>query len=258
MILTRIKFFFLFLCMAIYTFCHGQESKIEHFVFYSNSLEEPRELTVYIPEDFNSEHNYRVIFCTDGQLLNEQYKHKLDTVFSTKTLSPFVIIGVNSNEKQIPNSYFDYRSFEYIENMSSDDPDLNNRFKRHTNFFVTEVEEYIKKELNLKIDNKYFYGVSNGAGFGVSISKYYPDLFSKYILYSIAGGNFKNLKWNAEKYPFFIIRYGDKEAEPLIMHNKKLSKYLSKKHYQHIFESYQGGHKREEWLNLFIKDIEKL
>ena len=254
----RVKFFLMFLCIVIYSFCHAEESRIEHFTFYSKSLNEFRELTVYLPENFKSENSYKTIFCTDGQLINEEYKNKLDSIFSTKNVSPFVIIGVNSNEKTIPNSYFEYRNYEYIENMSSEDSDLNYRFERHMYFFVYEVDEYLREELNLKISNKYFYGVSNGAGFGVSISKYYPEIFSKYILYSIAGENYENLEWESEKYPFFIIRYGNNELKPFIKSNKKISKYLSKNHYQHVFESYNGGHKREDWLNQFIKDIEKL
>ena len=237
---------------------NDEKSKLEHFEFYSKSLEESRELTVYIPENFNSENSYNVIFCTDGQLINEQYKNKLDSIFSAKMLSPFVIIGVNSNEKKIPNSYFEYRYFEYVENQESDDLDLNSRFKRHLNFFVNEVDAFIKEKLELKVSSRYFYGVSNGAGFGVSMSKYYPELFSKYILYSMAGENYENLKWNTKKYPFFIIRYGNEELEPFIESSQKLSQYLSKEHYKHIFESYNGGHKREDWLDLFIKDLEKL
>jgi enterochelin esterase-like enzyme len=244
--------------MVIYYFSNCQESKIEHFTFYSKSLEEHRKITVYFPENFRSENNYNAIFCTDGQFINEEYKNKLDSIFVTKNRTPFVIIGINSNEKEVLNSYFEYRNFEYLENMLSDDPDLSSRFERHMNFFVYEVDEYIKDTLQLRINSKFFYGVSNGAAFGISISKQYPELFSKYILYSIAGGNYKNLKWNSDKYPFFIIRYGRNEPKQLIKNNKAFSKHLSRNHYQHIFKSYNGGHNREDWLNLFIKDIEKL
>ena len=233
-------------------------SKIEHFTLYSKSLEEPRELTVYFPENFNLKNSYNVIFCTDGQLINEQYKNKLDSLFSIKIVSPFVIIGVNSNENTVPNSKLEYRNFDYIEDFLSEDPDINSRFEKHMNFFINEVDEYVKENLNLKINKKYFYGVSNGAGFGVSMSKYYPELFAKYILYSVAWPNYENLQWNSEKYPFFIIRYGNEENEFLIDGNEKLSEYLLSKNYRHIFESYNGGHKREIWINLFIKDIEIL
>jgi enterochelin esterase-like enzyme len=244
--------------LTIINFCFGQESKLEHFTFYSKSLGELREITVYYPQNFTEEYSYNVIFCTDGQFIDEKYKYKLDSVFETKAVTPFVVVGVNSNEKQIPNSVFEYRNFEYIENNPSDNSDLNTRFKRHLTFFVSEVDEYVKNELKLKVDNKYFYGVSNGAGFGVSMSKYYPDLFSKYILYSMAGENYKNLKWNTNQYPFFIIRCGDKEPEPFIEGSKNLSKYLTKKHSKHLFEIFSGGHKREEWLNLFIEDVQRL
>ena len=244
--------------LTIINFCFGQESRLENFTFYSKSLEELREITVYFPDSFAEEYTYNVIFCTDGQFIDEYYKHKLDSLFEMKTVIPFVIVGVNSNEKQIPNSILEYRNFEYLESNSSNNPDLNSRFKKHLTFFVSEVDEYVEKELKLKIGNKYFYGVSNGAGFGVSMSKYYPELFSKYILYSMAGENYKNLKWNGNQYPFFIIRCGDKEPEPFIEGSKKLSKYLTKKHYKHLFEIFNGGHKREDWLNLFIEDVKRL
>jgi len=243
----------------MYHYCDGQESKIECFNLYSKSLNESRELTIYFPMNFKLENHYSVIFCTDGQFLNnEECKQKLDSVFNIKNASPLIIIGVNSNENKIPNSYFEYRNFEYCENMMSEDSDLHYRFERHMIFFVKEVDDFIKEELKLKTNFKYFYGVSNGAGFGISISKYYPVLFSKYILYSIACENYKNLKFDLNKYPLFIIRYGENEVKPLIKNNKKFSKYLSRKRYPHVIESYNGGHERENWLNLFIEDIKKL
>jgi enterochelin esterase-like enzyme len=243
---------------VIYGYCFGTESKIKHFSFYSESLQELRKLTVYFPENFKSENNYNVVFSTDGQFLNKKYKKKLDSIIGAKIISPFVIIGVNSNEKKVPDSYFEYRNFEYMEDMKSEDADLNSRFERHLDFFVNEVNRYVEKELDLRIDNRYFYGVSNGAGFGVSMSKYYPELFSKYILYSTCGENYKNLKWDLNNHPFFIIRYGLEEHEPLIESSKELSEYLMNNHYQHLLGSYNGGHSREDWMNLFIEDIREL
>ena len=233
-------------------------SQLKHFEIYSKSLEELRKLTVYIPANFNSDSSYNIVFCTDGQFINEQYKIKLDSLFSTKTVSPFVIVGVHSNERQTPNSIIEYRYYEYTENHKSNNPDLDTRFTRHLNFFVNEVDKFVNEEFNLKIKNKCFYGASNGAAFGVNVSKYYPELFSKYLLCSTVSANYKNLKWKTKNYPFFIIRYGSKEIEPFIEHNQDFSKYLNKKHYKHIFESYDGGHDRECWMNLFIKDLEKL
>ena len=148
------RFFAFLVCLTISNFCFGQESKLEHFVFYSKSLDELREITVYFPDNFEEEYSHNVIFCTDGQFIDEQYKHKLDSIFGTKTVIPFVVVGVNSNEKQISNSIFEYRNFEYLENNPSDNPDLNSRFKRHLNFFVQEVDEYVKNELKLKEDVK--------------------------------------------------------------------------------------------------------
>ena len=244
--------------ILIYISSNAQQSKIEHYTFFSKSLEEERKITLYFPENFKPENRYNAVFCTDGQMINEYYKNKLDSVFASKSVNPFVMIGVNSNEELLPNSYIGYRQFEYIENEPSDNPDLKSRFERHLKFFVYEVDEYLTEELNWQISNKYFYGVSNGAGFGVTLSTYYPELFSKYILYSMGGENYKKLKWDPKKYPFFIIRCGNEKLVPFIDCSKKLSKYLSRKHYEHIFEIYNGGHNREDWLNLFIADIKNL
>jgi len=249
------RFFLIFFCIVIYSFCHAEESRIEHFTLYSKSLGELREITVYIPENFKSENSYKTIFCTDGQFIDEKYKNKLDSIFNVKNVSPFVIIGIHSNKMEIIDSHFGYRYFEYIEDAMSDDSDLNSRFERHLDFFVNEVDQYIKEVFKLKINSKYFYGVSNGAGFGVSLSKYYPELFSKYIIYSMAGGNYKNLKWDTQNYPYFIIRYGKDELKPFKKSSREFSKYLSSKGYKHLSGIYYGGHKREDWLNQFIKDI---
>jgi enterochelin esterase-like enzyme len=189
----------------------------------------------------------------------EQYKTKLDSLFSAGSVAPFVIVGTHSNEKEVPIN-LSYRNYEYSESFVCKDnnDDLCTRFERHLNFFVYEVDEYMREQRGLKINKRHFYGVSNGGAFGVSLAKYYPDLFSKYILYSSAGLYYKKLKWNREKYPFLIIRYGEFEIPLFIDNNVKFCKYLSKKKYQHICETFQGGHDREWWMNLFIEDLKKL
>jgi len=38
--------------LTIGGFCFGQGSKLEHFMFYSKSLEELRKITLYFPDNF--------------------------------------------------------------------------------------------------------------------------------------------------------------------------------------------------------------
>lgn len=238
---------------------YGQEAKIIHLNIDSKYLNETRELTIYLPKTFKQNKKYDVIYNTDGQFIDQAFKTKVDSLFSSKNSKEFIIIGVNSNEKEIPNSRLQYRNYEYIEkNSNAKDPELGARFKKHLDFFVSEVGKNVQKQLQFKIKNRYFYGTSNGAGFGVSLSKYYPDMFKKYILYSVAGENYQNLNWNSKNYPLFIIRYGDKEFEPLVQNNLNLSKYLNEHHYKHIMSSYEGNHKKEDWLNQFVKDVNLL
>lgn len=238
----------------------GQKSRLDTFKIYSAALNENREISVYFPKHFNENINYNVIYSTDGQFINEQYKNKLDSLIDLKKIEPVVIIGVHSNEREVPNSYFKYRNYEYLESMGigETNTDLSNRFKNHLIFFTAEIPKEIEEKYHLKVKNKYFYGVSNGAGFGFYLACNYPDSFQKYILYSIAGAEYENLKWELKDYPNLILAYGDKENENLIQNINNLSTFLNTKGYDHTLKIYNGGHNRNDWLNEFTKDLKAL
>lgn len=249
--------YLLFIFLTSYNL-FAQQSVLKEIDFRSKYLNESRKVTIYLPEKFNSKNEYNVVFCTDGQFINTDYQNKLDSLFKTKIIKPFVIIGAHSNEKEIPNTYFSYRNYEYVEDFSeTDDIDLSNRFQNHLQFFVNELQDSIANKIPLKIKHKYFYGVSNGAGFGVNMAKLYPKMFNKFFVYSIAGEKLNNNKWNNMNYPFFVIRYGDKENSILIENNIAFSEYLKKNNYNYSFEIYSGNHKREDWLKQFIKDVKQ-
>lgn len=249
----------LLLILVSFSAC-GQHSKLDTFKIFSTALNENREISVYIPKNFEAEREYNIIYCTDGQFINEQYKNKLDSLIDSESIEPIVIIGIHSNEKEVSDSYFEYRNYEYLESLGvgEKNTDLSNRFKNHLAFFIDEVPKEMENKYHLKVKNEYFYGVSNGAGFGISLASYYPDLFKKYILYSVAGAEYENLNWQYDKYPNLIIAYGDKENESLIENIYKFSNYLNSKGYEHILKKYEGGHKRNDWLNQFIEDIKNL
>lgn len=250
------KYYLTILTIILCGFSYSQESKIEQIEIDSKFLNEPRMLTLYIPENFSSSKEYGVIFCTDGQFINEQYRLKLDSLFETQMIAPFVIVGVNSNEEKLPNEVFEYRNYEYLEYLGKGQDSIKStRFANHLDFFVKEVLDSVVKKMDLKVKNKYFYGVSNGAAFGVQLSKYYPELFSKYILYSSAGAEFDDLKWTSQEYPFFVIAYGNEEPTPLVEESKALSEHLTQNKYQHTISVFNGAHRREDWLKQFIRDI---
>jgi len=250
----------LLLIFIIFTAC-GQKSPLESVEMHSEALNEDRNLSIYIPNEFDANKEYNVIYCTDGQFINAQYKNKLDSLIDSKIIEPIIIIGVHSNEKEIPDSYFEYRNYEYLESLGvgETNSDLSHRFQNHLTFFVDEVPKEIESKYHLKIKNKYFYGVSNGAGFGISLATYYPNLFKGYILYSIAGAEYENLNWDINKtYPFLLMAYGDEENENIIQSSEKFSTFLHEKKYPHTLKKYKGGHKREDWLEQFIEDMKLL
>lgn len=251
------KFLLTLTLLLSFYFVSAQNSEIKKFSIQSNSLNETRDLTLYFPKKFSAKKKYNLIFMADGQFLNERYKSKIDSLIDNKLISEFIIVGVNSNETGIPNSYLQLRNYEYIENNDAEiGSDLYSRYRNHLEFFISEVDEYVKEYLKIKVKKRFFYGVSNGAGFGISLLDKYPNFFKSYILYSVAGANKDNLKKSNNKISNIIIRYGNQEPEPIIDYNIALAELIKSKNYKVTFSNYKGGHKRIDWLNNFIKDIQ--
>ena len=124
-------------------------------------------------------------------------------------------------------------------------------------FFSEEVISFV--ESNYPVSNsptsRIFYGASNGAGFGVSMSAQHPLLIKKYICLSMAGGNYSTLDWDPNDYPHFVISYGEKEPFPLTMQIDEFHNFLESSNFNHTFYKYEGGHTRSDWKKQFLNQI---
>ncbi|MBZ9631915.1 esterase [Salegentibacter sp. LM13S] len=241
---------------------------------FSKSLGEYRKHTVYLPKGFNKQHNYPVIYATDGStsLENNFYKITLDSLIDNKIIEPTIYIASHSNRKIAYSTtnaldgekiLIDYRNLEYVETFQfgTSDPDLSNRFKNHLFYFKDELIPQVEKELNqgLQKSDRFFYGFSNGAGFGVNLLNKYPDVIGTYICYSTLGSNVKGNKWHSEeKYPDLYLQYGDeesfvykREAEDLVRNYKNSNSFVE-------VEIFKGGHNYKKWNEGFIRTISKL
>jgi len=136
---------------------------------YSESLQESRMIAVYLPPDFDEKKTYPVIFATDGQLLDSVYKISLDSLIEKGHLPELIMIGAFSNEKKVEGSDYEYRNCEYIKGWGEDRV-LKKRFDNHFVFFTEELVKYVEQKYPISRERKYryFYGCSNGAGFGVT------------------------------------------------------------------------------------------
>jgi len=233
-------------------------SKIIQKTIYSKNLDEDRELTLYLPKDYKTSEDLPVVYCTDGQLIVRSYKTELDSLIENNIIPKMIMVGVHSNERQVDNEDFQYRNYEYIQSWSdNDDTILNKLFDKHLSFFSQEIIEYVENNYNVssKSSDRVFYGTSNGAGFGVSLSASNPSLFDNYICLSMAGGYYENVNWLEDKYPYFYLAYGTKEPFPLVMAIDEFHTFLESNKYKHVFYKFDGGHDRIKWKEEFSKTI---
>ncbi len=222
---------------------------------YSEYLSEYRHLSIYLPKKFKTENEYPVIFATDGQLLEKiNYFQEIDSLISNNIIKPLIIVGVHSNVKKTK-SDIEYRNYEYIESLKSiNELNLSNRFINHLNFFIFEVINYFENKYYKKIKKNYiFYGCSNGAGFGISLSYKYPNIFKEFYLFSPLGFNELNIYDTIySKNIIFNIVYGKNEIEPFIEKYNELEKKmtLNKLNFNKII--YDGNHNNVEWKREFF------
>ncbi len=226
---------------------------------FSESLQENRIISVYLPPDFDNNKTYPVIFATDGQLLDSVYKISLDSLIEKGQLPELIMIGAFSNEKKVEGKDYEYRNCEYVKDWGEDSI-LKKRFENHLIFFTQEMIKYVEQKYPISKERKdrYFYGFSNGAGFGITMSVLRPDLISHYLCFSMAGGQFDKLKIGVDNYPYIDLFYGNKEPFPLTLKIVEFDKYLTEKGYNHNLTVYEGGHDREIWRHLFLEQLEKI
>lgn len=241
---------------------------------FSKSLGEYRKHNVYLPKGFNKQQKFPVIYATDGSTSLEKnfYKGVLDSLIGNKIIKPTIFIASHSNRKIVDSTtnagdgqkiIFDYRNYEYVETFKfrTSDPDLSNRFKNHLIYFKDELIPQVEKEFNqnLQKDDRFFYGFSNGAGFGANLLNKYPDVIGTYICYSTLGSNVEGNEWKREeKYPDLYIQYGDEESFVYKRETENLlKKYKNSKSFTEL-EVFKGGHDYKRWNEGFIRTISKL
>lgn len=267
------------LCISL-VYCKNSEPKpIKESTYtidsiFSNHLNEYRKHNIYLPKGFNSEKMYPIIYATDGNSNITDKKMLLDSLIDNKIIKPVIFVASFSNSKIADSTSakkgdgsrlnLSYRYFEYVKQYFKEDnayPHLENRFEKHMQYFSEELIPQIEEKLNQNNNknDRYFYGVSNGAGFGVSLLNKQPNLIGTYLCFSIFGGDVLNKTWDAQTdYPNLYLRYGS--DEPFFL--KDDAEYLKLKYDESNsfieVKEFNGGHKDKFWKQALIEITSRL
>lgn len=242
---------------------------------YSKSLSEYRKHNIYLPKNFNSDKNYPIVYATDGFTITENsfLKKNLDSLIENNIIKPIIFVESHSNTKiadSTSTTYSDgrkaklnFRNFEYVDNDSGiqDLKHLSNRFKNHMSYFKNEFMVSIEKQLHQKKskNDRFFYGFSNGAGFGMELLNKNTELIGTYLCFSTFGGGIQTNTWKKDmKYPNLYMIYGSKEPDFLKDESQIMEKVYSDSNSFAEIRSFEGGHDFKIWNSELIKLLTKL
>ena len=268
-----------FICFSLFSCKNEKSNTTSESIFYtdsifSNHLNDYRKHNVYLPKGFDTEKQYPIIYATDGSKSTEIsfYKFVLDSLIENKIIKPTIYIGSHSNSKIADSSgtlgngdkmYLAYRYFEYVYQYYADThkPELANRFENHMQYFSNELISSVENKFNQKLtkEDRYFYGVSNGAGFGLHLLNTHPESIGTYLCFSTFGGDIQTNAWKSNvDYPKLYLEYGSEEPIFLKQDAEFLkSKYKELNSYTEINE-FQGGHDYKIWNEKFTAIISKI
>lgn len=240
---------------------------------FSQNLNEYRKHNVYLPKGFNKAKKYPIIYATDGNSSLTDKKEILDSLIGNRIIKPLIFVASFANNKiadstslktgEGKNVKLGYRNFEYINDYASTtkDSSLANRFENHKSYFVKELIKHIEDKYgqNIGKESRYFYGVSNGAGFGMSLLNEKPELIGTYLCFSTFGGDIQRNIWKTKiTYPKLYLKYGSEE--PLFL--KDNAEFLKRKYDESNsfieIKEFNGGHSNKFWKEEFVDTVKKI
>lgn len=227
---------------------------------FSENLDEMRLLTIYLPDGYISgkTDEYPVIYATDGQLITESYRRSIDSLIGNQLVKPFVLIGSHSNEKPIGG--VEYRNLDYKRMTYNPEFPLTIRFDQHMKFFTEELITYSESKYHVsgKANERSFYGVSNGADFGVSLAQDHPELIKNMVLLSVFNGKGEVFRWKKKDAMYFYLGYGLKELSHVKEEAEHMRKYFLENDIYSTLVTWPGGHDRKEWESAFVNALIRL
>lgn len=234
----------------------NKESIFNEFQLDSKFLSENRSVGVYLPAGYSEKNEYPVIYAEDGMaLVSGNYKHLLDSLINNGYIKPVVVACSYENNNQIPGLNLSYRDVEYNEILSRNNDTLRPIFDNHMNYFINEFMPTIEENYSVSKsrDDRIYFGTSNSANFGISLSMNSPELMANYWCFSPVASNCDGYGMLEQKIEYNIC-WGLKEEfsseeevfQPLVLSIRK----RGGKVYDWTFS---GANERECWRDEFVK-----
>ena len=212
---------------------------------------------IYIPKNVKADDELPVIYMADGLVFKEcGFKKLLDSLIDNREIKPVVVACSYENKKTIPGFRIAYRNAEYVEALAKEDNTLAKLFDNHYNYFTNEFIPYVENEAPVsdKRDDRLFFGTSNSADFGITLSLRNPSLIAEYWCYSPVFSNINDYGMLGSPTSYRIC-WGMKEEVGMEDYFPELLKNIRKRGGSVHSWVFNGGHDRSWWRYWFGQEL---
>jgi enterochelin esterase-like enzyme len=227
---------------------------------WSNSLQEVRKLTFYLPEAYENSKSYPIVYLADGYIVKE-YANYVEKLIDDKKISKVILVGIHSGETPESDKLDmskNKRTLEYLSGIGQFLPKADtSRYEKHMTFFCEEVVDYINNKFLEKTEQRSLYGFSNGASFSISASLQYPGLYANVISLSIGWELSYEKSLITDEFPEFYLAVGSLEKDFYSI-TRKWADILEKNGKNFHFKKAISFHDDIMWRQEFLNAIERI
>lgn len=234
----------------------GEESSWEEISFTSKYTGDTRQAGVYLPAGYSKNKTYPVIYMPDGLVFTDgTYREALDSLIRYDVIEPVIVACSYENKMHVPGYQMAYRNAEYVELLGEQDDALKKLFDAHMDFFTKEFIPAIEKDypVSKNREDRIFYGTSNSADFGLTLSFRNQSLFSEYWCFSPVFSDISRYGMLDEKTSYRICWGAKEEINASFDYFPSMVKDIRKRDGSVRSWVFEGGHERPIWESEFIK-----
>lgn len=249
------------LCILSIICSCGQPSDQSEFKEFSINCKDGMVRTggIYLPKNVKADDELPVIYMADGLVFKEcGFKKMIDSLIDSKSIRPIVVACSYENKKTVPGYNLAYRNAEYVEALAKNDNSLAKLFNNHYSYFINEFIPYIEKEapVSRSAQERVFFGTSNSADFGITLSIRNQGLITEYWCYSPVFSDIKDYGI-IESPTSYRICWGAKEEVGMFDYFPNLLKDIRKRGGTVHSWVFNGGHDRGWWKYWFCEELKR-
>ncbi len=212
---------------------------LEEFEIESENLDAPRQVTVYLPPEYDDSLQYPVVYLLDGAVVRS-YSHVVEPAILNGDLTPLIMVGIHSHAPD-PNRQLNYRGLEYLPILQTPPQ----RFIEHQIFITQDLIPAIEERYAVSTDREQraLFGLSDGATFTAWTVQDYPEIFGNALIFSL--GTNPEFRETEDPIRYYMV-YGTLELN-FYMATSLWIEFVKDANLDYAYQERVSGHNLKLW-----------